>query len=113
LELDLDIQDDCNSPQDGIASAVFRMLQEALTNIAKHANATRVRVALRTVSCVLSLEVSDDGRGITREEMRGTRSLGLLNLRERAIALGGTMSISARAGGGTTVKLELPVAGVP
>ena len=113
LELELDIQDDCNSPQDGIASAVFRMLQEALTNIAKHANATRVRVALRTVSCVLSLEVSDDGRGITREEMRGTRSLGLLNLRERAIALGGTMSISAGANGGTTVRLELPVAGVP
>ena len=109
LALELDIRCDCDALQNGVASAVFRMLQEALTNIAKHANATRVRVALQMDAGALSLEVRDDGRGITRDELRGSRSLGLLNLRERAIALGGTVSIAAGVTGGTAVKLHLPL----
>ena len=109
LALDLDLQCDCDALQDGVASAVFRMLQEALTNIAKHANATRVRVALRMDAAALGLEVTDDGRGITADELRGTRSLGLLNLRERAMALGGSVAIAPRAGGGTSVTLHIPL----
>jgi two-component system, NarL family, sensor histidine kinase UhpB len=84
LALDLHIDCACDLPPDAMASAVFRMLQEALNNVAKHANATRVRVALRTEGRSLSLDVSDDGRGITREEQRGSHSLGLLGLRERS-----------------------------
>lgn len=109
LALDLDLQCDCDTLQDGVSSAVFRMLQEALTNIAKHANATRVRVALRMDVSALALEVSDDGRGITADELRGTRSLGLLNLRERAMALGGSVTIAPRASGGTSVALHIPL----
>ena len=109
LTLDLDIECNCDALHNGVSSAVFRMLQEALTNIAKHANATRVRVALRMDAAALELEVSDDGRGITADELRGTRSLGLLNLRERGMALGGTVLIAPGVNHGTTVKLQLPL----
>ena len=111
LELDLHIDCDCELPPDAMASAVFRMLQEALTNVAKHANASRVRVALRTGGELLSLDVSDDGRGITADEQRGASSLGLLGLRERAIAWGGTVTISGDAKSGTIVSLRLPLRG--
>ena len=94
---------------DAVTSAVFRMLQEALNNVAKHANATRVAVALRVESGYLSLDVTDDGRGITQSEMRGSHSLGLLGLRERAIALGGSVTIANGERGGTSVALQLPL----
>jgi PAS domain S-box-containing protein len=109
LALDLQIDCRCDLPPDAMASAVFRILQEALTNVAKHANATRVRVALRTDAGTLSLDVSDDGRGITREEQRGSHSLGLLGLRERARAWGGALTISGDGSSGTTVALRLPL----
>ena len=108
LELDLDIQSHGAGPSDAMASAVFRMLQEALTNVAKHARATRVRVRLRIDADALALDVSDDGRGITKDEMRGARSLGLLGLRERAIAWGGTVTITG-TNPGTTVSMRLPL----
>jgi two-component system sensor histidine kinase UhpB len=85
------------------------MLQEALTNVAKHARATRVRVALTVDKHSLALDVIDDGRGITRDELRGHHSLGLLSMRERAIACGGTVTITGTAGGGTAVALRLPL----
>jgi len=109
LVLELDIDCDCGSPRDEVASAVFRMLQEALNNVAKHANATCIRVSLRMESGILSLMVSDDGRGITPAAMRGSHSLGLLGLRERAITLGGTVTISSGTTGGTTVALRIPM----
>jgi PAS domain S-box-containing protein len=120
LALDLEIHCDCDPPPNAVASPVFRMLQEALTNVAKHAAATRVRVALTVDKRSLALDVIDDGRGITRDELRGVHSLGLLSMRERAIACGGTVTITGRAGGGTAVALRLPLgngaaagAGVP
>ena len=109
LALDLDIQCRGSSPAGGVASAVFRMLQEALTNVAKHAKATRVRVALCIACDSLSLDVSDNGRGITPDELRGAHSLGLLGLRERAIAWGGQVAIAASAPSGTTVSLRIPL----
>jgi signal transduction histidine kinase len=109
LELELDLQCFGTSPSGPIASAVFRMLQEALTNIAKHARASRVRVALSIEGEMLSLDVTDDGRGISRDEMRGTHSLGLLGLRERAIALGGSVNVFSEGASGTTVSLRLPL----
>jgi two-component system, NarL family, sensor histidine kinase UhpB len=109
LALDLRIDCACDLPPDAMASAVFRMLQEALNNIAKHANANRLTVALRTDGDSLLLDVSDDGRGITLEEQRGSHSLGLLGLRERAIAWGGTVTISGDTTSGTTVALRLPL----
>src|SRR5206468_8693686 len=104
-----DIRCEGASPSGAVASAVFRMLQEALTNVAKHASATRVRVALHVDPSLLSLDVSDDGRGITRDELRGSHSLGLLGLRERAIALGGSVNVFRDTTSGTTVALRLPL----
>jgi signal transduction histidine kinase len=109
LKLELDIGCFGTSPSGPIASAVFRMLQEALTNVAKHARASRVRVALGIEGEILSLDVTDDGRGISRDEMRGTHSLGLLGLRERAIALGGSVNVFSEGASGTTVSLRLPL----
>lgn len=109
LALDLDIQCRGTSPVGGVASSVFRMLQEALTNIAKHAGATRVRLALRIEPDLIALDVSDNGRGITQEELRGSHSLGLLGLRERAIAWGGKVTIAGNATSGTTVALRIPL----
>ena len=111
LVLDLEIDCACDVPPDAMASAVFRMLQEALTNIAKHAEATHVRVALRTEASSLSLDVTDDGRGITREEQHGSHSLGLVGLRERAIAWGGTVTITGDPKAGTSFALRLPLPG--
>jgi two-component system sensor histidine kinase UhpB len=108
LELLIDV-DDAELPEP-VASAVFRMLQEALTNVARHAAARHLRVALRKQPDLLSLDVVDDGRGITESELRGRRSLGLVGLRERAIACGGTVQIHGEPGLGTTVSLRLPLA---
>jgi signal transduction histidine kinase len=109
--VDLQIDCACDLPPDAMASAVFRIFQETLTNVAKHANATRVRVVLHTDESSLSLEVTDDGRGITPQEQSGPTSLGLVGLRERAIAWGGTVVISGDAASGTTVALRLPLQG--
>jgi PAS domain S-box-containing protein len=109
LTLDLDMRCDGQPPAGDVASAVFRMLQEALTNVARHARATRVRVSLHVDDDSLALDVSDNGRGITPEELRGAHSLGLVGLRERAIACGGHVTISGQPGVGTTVSLRLPL----
>ena len=109
LELDLTINVNGGTLPDATASAVFRMLQETLTNVARHANARRVGVTLRQDATSLSLDVKDDGRGITASELRGTSSLGLVGLRERSLACGGTIDIRGEAGRGTTVSLRLPL----
>jgi signal transduction histidine kinase len=109
LKLDLHIRGNSEVLPDAVGSAVFRMLQEALNNVAKHARATRVGVTLQIEPDWLSLDVEDDGRGITEEELRGGYSLGLLGMRERAIALGGTVTIGPGAPSGTFVTLHLPL----
>ena len=113
LALDLDMECSAPSPMGGVASAVFRMLQEALTNVARHAQASRIRVTLRIDEASLALDVTDDGRGITADELRGAHSLGLLGLRERAIAWGGHVTIAPAATSGTTVSLRIPLGNSP
>ena len=110
LELDLVVEVNGGSAPDAVALAAFRILQEALTNVARHSGARRLSVVLRQDVDSLSLDVSDDGRGITADELRGTRSLGLIGLRERALACGGTVEIRGQPGEGTTVSLRLPLA---
>jgi signal transduction histidine kinase len=91
--------------------ATFRILQEILTNAARHARASRVKVLVKHSGTSLLLEVTDNGRGIRENEKAGTRSLGLLGLRERAIILGGEVAIEGRPGHGTTVRVEVPIPG--
>ncbi|HLK40533.1 MAG TPA: GAF domain-containing sensor histidine kinase, partial [Polyangiaceae bacterium] len=91
------------------ATAVFRVLQEALTNVTRHAQAQRVDVRLEIGGASLALAVRDDGRGITPEELRSPKSLGLLGIRERAHRLGGSVSVGPASPSGTLVLLTVPI----
>ena len=82
-----------------------------LTNVARHAGATRVDIDLTVGNVDLSLDVRDDGRGITPAEIAGGRSLGLVGLRERAIACGGMLEIQGTPGRGTQVSVRIPLPG--
>ena len=91
------------------ATAVFRIFQETLTNITRHANATRVKIKLEAVNGKLMLEVQDNGKGVTARDLSGAKSLGLLGMRERAIMLDGEVNIIGRRGKGTTVGVRIPL----
>jgi signal transduction histidine kinase len=99
---------DLSSLPPAVASVAFRIVQEALTNVARHAQAKSVAIALGVAGGALDISVSDDGVGMGKEPQ--PRGFGLIGIRERALALGGTMTIAARAGGGTTVAARLPIA---
>jgi signal transduction histidine kinase len=92
------------------ASALFRIFQEALTNIAKHAGASRVTVTLRRQRQHLTLTICDNGRGITPADRLKPHSFGLRGMSERALALGGTLSLSPAPGGGTMVAVKIRLA---
>lgn len=95
---------------DELATALYRIAQEAMTNVARHASAERVSVRLDRAEGAVRLRVEDDGRGIEAGEARRPDALGLLGMRERAAALGGEVRIDARAGRGTAVTAEIPLA---
>jgi len=96
------------APEPG--TALFRIFQETLTNVARHAGATQVNARLRVESAGLVLEVCDNGRGVTPDEVRQSKSLGLLGMRERAKMLGGEFRIVGEPKRGTTVTVQIPVA---
>jgi len=92
-------------------TSFFRIFQETLTNIIRHAGATQVTVHLKERDGRIILEVKDNGRGISKEEISNARSMGLLNMRERAGLFGGDFKIAASAGGkGTKVTVSIPIA---
>jgi two-component system sensor histidine kinase UhpB len=105
----------CETPQDDVvlnpdqSTAVFRIFQEALTNIRRHAGATRVDVSMLVEAGAFVLRVKDNGRGITEDERSGLLSIGLLGMRERAHVLGGEVDVVAIGGKGTTVTVRLPL----
>ena len=90
-------------------TVLFRILQEALTNVARHAAATRVNVSLDEEQDYVCLRIQDDGRGITESEVNGSRSLGLLGMRERVLLRSGEFHIQGTPGQGTTVVIRLPL----
>src|SRR6202035_4241562 len=93
------------------ATALFRILQEALTNVARHAGATAVEVSLAAEGGRIVLQVIDDGQGMPPEKAADSRSLGLLGMRERARALGGDVVFrrnAAAGASGTTVEVTIP-----
>jgi signal transduction histidine kinase len=102
-------------PAEGISveqecsTAVFRIFQELLTNVARHANASRVDVSLRTDSGKLMLEVRDNGKGVSQAELHSPKSLGLLGMRERAMLFGGNIEFSGAQGKGTKVTVSIPL----
>jgi PAS domain S-box-containing protein len=88
--------------------ALFRIFQEALTNVARHASAQHIEVKLAATPEAVTLQVHDDGRGIQPQKIAGLHSLGLLGMRERAKRLGGTFDIQGVLGDGTIVKVSIP-----
>jgi PAS domain S-box-containing protein len=93
-----------------VSTAVFRIFQEALTNVTRHARAAHVEVRVEVHDGKLSLAIRDDGVGITLEAAQSPRSLGLLGIRERAHRFGGSVSIGPSSPRGTLVALEVPLA---
>jgi two-component system, NarL family, sensor histidine kinase UhpB len=93
-----------------LATACFRIVQEGLTNVTRHARARHVQVTLAVDDRSLTLSLVDDGVGIAPESAAGA-SLGLLGMRERATALGGTLDVARGSSGGTVLTVRLPVPG--
>ncbi len=89
-------------------NAVFRIFQESLTNIARHATASRIKICLHETDCHLILKVEDNGRGISPERFNEPEKFGLLGMRERAWSVGGELEIVGRPGGGTSTTLRVP-----
>jgi len=98
---DLDLEPD-------LATALFRILQESLTNVARHAEATHIEVALDDQPALLTLRVRDNGHGIAPTQLASNHSLGLMGMRERARVWGGDVVVEGRTGQGTTVTVHIP-----
>jgi PAS domain S-box-containing protein len=104
----LDLPDDDIVIDPERATAIFRIFQETLTNVTRHAEATQVDVRLGREDGYIVLEVRDNGRGIGEEQLSAGGSLGILGMRERALLLGGALTISGAPGKGTLVTLRIP-----
>jgi signal transduction histidine kinase len=89
-------------------TALFRIFQEALTNVVRHAHASAVRVHLGAERGVLTLRVSDNGRGIMDSELSDAAAIGVLGMRERAMQAGATLDITGAPGKGTVVTVRVP-----
>lgn len=92
-----------------LSTTIFRIFQEAITNVARHAKATKVSITLEQKENQLVLAVKDNGKGITQEHISDPRSYGLLGIRERAYVYGGEVTISGVKGEGTTVTVIIPL----
>jgi signal transduction histidine kinase len=102
-----------SKPDLDIATTVFRIFQEILTNVARHSRATRVDIELSLEEDQLRLDVADNGVGIQDGELHGRRSLGLLGMQERALLFGGTVNVLGTPGQGTRVAVRIPTRRAP
>jgi len=107
IELALELGELKRSPERDLS--VFRIFQEAMSNVIRHAGASRVEVTLRKLGEDILLEIRDDGVGVTEEQLWEQDSFGLIGMRERAVAVGGTVEISRAPGGGTKVVVVVPM----
>jgi signal transduction histidine kinase len=113
IECELHDEHGENALPDHCATALFRILQESLTNVVRHANATKVWVDLSLDAGWLSLTVRDNGCGLPPGGYHKSGSFGLVGVEERVVILGGTCTVSSRPGGGTTVTVLTPVVEAP
>lgn len=111
--IDCEVDDRANGSIDTLTPAaalcLFRVAQEALNNVAKHAGAHAVTITLQPRDERLGLQVDDDGRGIAGPSGRKSGSFGLLGMRERVESIGGTLAVGERPGGGTRVEVDVPL----
>ena len=107
-ELLAPVEEQLNSVERSVANAVYRALQESLTNIARHAEARHAWIVLGIDDSEVHMEIEDDGRGIAQEDLAKSRSLGLKGMRERVFHLGGSLEVARAPRGGTRVRLRMP-----
>lgn len=93
---------------DPVKNGLFRIFQECLTNVGRHANATKVNVSLEKKDKQLTLIIEDDGQGFEKDKITEKRTLGILGMKERCQMMGGTFGISSAPGKGTTVTVTIP-----
>lgn len=98
-----ELEPDCNT-------ALFRIVQESLTNVVRHADASSVRITFTQHDGRLNLSISDDGRGFDTAHTSGAPSLGLLGMRERATEIGADFAVRSRPGDGTVISVQLAAA---
>ena len=91
------------------STAIFRIFQEALTNIARHSEADKVIISLITNQNNLNLEITDNGKGISTEQIKDLKSFGIHGMEERALIFGGQVTLDGFSGKGTKVKVEIPI----
>jgi signal transduction histidine kinase len=108
VEISLDIESGIPISSDN-SITLFRIMQESLTNIARHSCARQVKIRLSCFENIINFMISDNGIGITDANLNSKKSFGLIGMRERAITLGGTFEISSESGSGTVVNLNFPV----
>jgi two-component system sensor histidine kinase UhpB len=111
LNIDCKLHIDCNDigVDPDLATAIFRISQEALTNVVRHANASKVSIRLREIDGKLELRISDNGKGISENDVFSASSLGLMGMRERLHPFGGELRIDGIPQVGTTLIAILPL----
>ena len=108
IECDVSVAAEHAEMEGPLATAIYRIVQEALTNVARHSNASRVEVRLRSRPAEILLEIRDDGRGIRKEQIDDGRSFGLMGIRERAATIGGSVRFEGIEERGTIVSVRIP-----
>jgi PAS domain S-box-containing protein len=108
IKINLDLSPELNVEPD-TSMIIFRIMQEALTNVARHSNATKVEIGLIQKGHNLCFSMSDNGIGITEGQLTSRKSFGIISMKERAGSLGGTFEISGGDDGGTLIQLIFPL----
>ena len=109
IACELRVQDDELALDDTYATALFRILQESLNNVMRHAQATRAEIELRRDGGILSMRITDNGIGLYPGCRRKANSFGLIGIKERISALGGTLIIDSGKDSGTTLTVSIPI----
>jgi signal transduction histidine kinase len=109
IECTVDLYEADGLIESSVATELFRIFQEAMTNVIRHAQATQVNIALKCDGVHLLLEILDNGKGISERDIANRNTLGLLGMRERASLIGGSFSITGSPDVGTTLSVTVPV----
>ena len=112
-KLELNIEPHAPTPRNAPATAAYRIFQEILNNVARHASATAVNMQVSADADALTIKVRDNGRGVSLEQLRRAKSHGVLGMSERARHFGGKLEIGPIRGGGTRVRVWLPLTDHP
>ena len=109
IKTELEKSTDTLEIEDSKKVGIFRIFQEALTNVARHAKATKVKAIIKKENDIFEMRVIDDGIGISEDTLEDVKSIGLIGIKERVHLLGGNVVIRRVETGGTEVQLKVPI----